>query len=208
MKNINIETFNSWAINNKDINMQKGHTPAVNEMMKIINRTTDVMKDDFKFLDLGCGNGWVVREISKKYLCKSSVGVDGAKTMIKKAKELSSSNEKFIHADIQTWTTKDKFDIIFSMETFYYFKNPTKIINSIYNNSLNSKGIFIIGIDHYLENKQSLNWDKEYNLSTNTLSQNEWKSLFVKTGFKAITLSLFGKKNNWGGTLIISGQKL
>ena len=26
----------------------------------------------------------------------------------------------------------------------------------------------IIGIDHYLENSPSLNWDKEYNISTNT----------------------------------------
>ena len=94
------------------------------------------------------------------------------------------------------------------METFYYFNNPNQIIDNIYNNLLNSNGIFIIGMDHYLENKQSLNWDKEYNLSTNTLSKNEWKNIFIKTGFKKITLNLFGEKDNWGGTLIISGQKL
>jgi SAM-dependent methyltransferase len=207
-KNINIETFDLWAINNKDIDMQKGHAPAVAKMISIINSTTNIMKNNFKFLDLGCGNGWVVRKISKNKFCKLAIGVDGAKTMIKKARELSSKKEKFIYADIETLPIEDKFDIVFSMETFYYFKNPATIINNIYNNLLNPYGFFIIGIDHYLENKQSLNWDKEYNLSTNTLSCNEWKNFFIKSNFSNIKSNLFGEKDNWNGTLIISGQKL
>ena len=38
---------------------------------------------------------------------------------------------------------------------------------------LKHNGIFILGIDHYLENTESLNWDKEFNLSLNTLSIND-----------------------------------
>ena len=206
--NINIETFDSWAMKNKDIDMQKGHTSSVKKMFSLINNATDIMTQNFKFLDLGCGNGWVVRKISKNKFCKSAVGVDGAITMIKKAKKLSLGKEKFIQADIQSCIIKDTFDIIFSMETFYYFENPSEVINNVYNNLLESKGIFIIGIDHYLENKQSLNWDKEYNLSTNTLSKNEWKNFFIDANFSKITSNVFGKNDSWGGTLIISGQKL
>ena len=47
---------------------------------------------------------------------------------------------------------------------------------------MNEDGILIIGIDHYLENTPSLNWDKEYNISTNTLSIKDWKSFFVDGG--------------------------
>jgi len=207
-KNININTFDYWAKNDRDVDMQKGHTPAVNEMINIIKKSTNIMTSSFKFLDLGCGNGWVNRKILKNNFCSLAVGIDGSTTMIKKAKKLSSQKEKYIQSDIQDLSITKHFDIIFSMETFYYFNNPNQIIDNIYNNLLNSNGIFIIGIDHYLENKQSLNWDKEYNLLTNTLSKNEWKNIFIKTGFKKITLNLSGEKDNWGGTLIISGQKL
>ena len=73
---------------------------------------------------------------------------------------------------------------------------------------LNDKGILIIGIDHYLENKESLNWDKEYNLYTNTLSKDEWLNIFKNEHFSNIKLEVFNKKDDWGGTLIIFAQKL
>ena len=37
---------------------------------------------NFSFLDLGCGNGWVVRDVAQNKLCDRSVGIDGAKQMI------------------------------------------------------------------------------------------------------------------------------
>ena len=37
------------------------------------------------FLDIGCGNGWLVNKVSKLKNCSKSVGVDGAKKMIEKA---------------------------------------------------------------------------------------------------------------------------
>ena len=36
MKNKNIELFDQWALNGKDISMEKGHTPSVNRMIEII----------------------------------------------------------------------------------------------------------------------------------------------------------------------------
>tara|TARA_Y100000588_G_C14091390_1_gene854644 strand:- start:539 stop:1162 length:624 start_codon:yes stop_codon:yes gene_type:complete len=206
--NININTFNLWAKDGRDANMQRGHASAVEEMFRLVNSSTDLMKKQFNFLDLGCGNGWVVRDVAKNRFCNIAIGVDGASVMIKKAKKLSSGKEKFINADIQSWNIKQKFDIIFSMETFYYFNNPNKIIENIYKNLLNPNGMLIIGIDHYLENKQSLNWDKEYNLSTNTLSLDNWKNFFIDNGFLNLKVNIFGKNKNWGGTLIILGQKL
>ena len=40
MENININTFNNWAIVGKDEGMEKGHAPAVNKMLDIINSKT------------------------------------------------------------------------------------------------------------------------------------------------------------------------
>ena len=81
------------------------------------------------------------------------------------------------------------------------------MLKSIYNNLLNDNGSIIIGIDHYLENKPSLNWGKEYSLDLITLSLKDWKELFKNNKFKNIEVSFFGKKDDWNGTLILYAEK-
>ena len=206
MENKNIKLFNEWAISGKDVSMEKGHTPSVNYMIEIIKNKPIINQRDFKFLDLGCGNGWVVRKIAKHKLCNLAVGVDGAKNMINNAISYS-KNEIYINANIENWKYPKKFDIIFSMETFYYIKNVSGMLKNIYNNLLNENGSIIIGIDHYYENKPSLSWDKDYDLNLLTLTVNQWKKMFEKNQFKNIEIDFFGKKDNWNGTLILYAEK-
>ena len=201
MKNINIDTFNSWALKGKDRGMEKGHASAVNRMLEIINSKTKILNSLFNILDIGCGNGWVVRKFSNHKNCNTAIGIDGASAMIKKANSLDDKGN-YITADIEKWKCNYNFDIIFSMETFYYFDNLEKVLDTALE-CLNKNGIFIIGIDHYLENTASLNWDKEFNLSLNTLSINDWITELKNAGFKDIKYSIFGEKENWHGTLIL-----
>ena len=133
------------------------------------------------------------------------MGIDGAKNMIKKAKSYNIGN--FEEVDIESYYYKSKFDIIFSMETLYYINDINQLFHTLYNKCLKNHGIFIIGIDHYKENKSSLNWSKDYNLDMKTLSINEWKDEFLNFGFKKITHYQYGKKREWNGTLIILAQK-
>jgi len=205
MKNININTFNNWALIGKDEGMERGHAPAVTQMLDIIHSKTLVLDKKFNFLDVGCGNGWVVRKFSNHQNCNFSLGVDGAPAMIDKAKSLDLKGN-YINANIEGWMCNDNFDIIFSMETFYYFNNVERVLNNM-ENSLNKNGIFIMGIDHYLENEASLNWDKEFNLSLNTLSIKDWINKLRSQGFKNVEYTIFGKKDNWNGTLIIYSIK-
>ena len=202
---INIKTFNDWAIKNKDIAMQKGHSNAVDYMLELISMKSGVFDKAFSFLDIGCGNGWVVRKVSKLKNCKLAHGVDGAPEMIKKAKSKDNKNNYYLE-DIEGWNPPNQYDIIFSMEVFYYFNNPSKIINNL-KKHLNPNGILVIGIDHYLENIPSLNWDKEYNISTNTFSVYDWKSFFIKADLVNVSIFKYGKEKDWEGTLILLGNK-
>tara|TARA_Y100000590_G_scaffold444904_1_gene576269 strand:+ start:2502 stop:3125 length:624 start_codon:yes stop_codon:yes gene_type:complete len=201
MKNININTFNNWALQDKDKGMEIGHAAAVKEMLNIISLKTSLLNNKFNFLDLGCGNGWVVRKFSNHKNCNLALGIDGAPAMIKKAKN-SDKKGSYVNANIERWKCSESFDIIFSMETFYYFQNLSSVLNTMYN-LLNKRGIFIIGIDHYLENKASLNWDKEFDLSLNTLSIKQWITTLQSVGFKNIAHTIFGAKEKWNGTLIL-----
>ena len=132
-------------------------------------------------------------------------GIDGAPEMIKKAKQHDPQNNYYIE-DIEDWSPSSKYDIIFSMEVFYYFKNPKKIISN-FRKCLNDNGVLIIGIDHYAENTPSLNWDKEYNISTNTLSIDNWETFFVNAGLEDVNINQYGASEDWQGTLILLGNK-
>tara|TARA_A100001011_G_C14041861_1_gene728131 strand:- start:63 stop:701 length:639 start_codon:yes stop_codon:yes gene_type:complete len=204
--NINIETFDLWAREDRDLGMQKGHTPAVERMLEIIRNHTESTNKKFSFLDIGCGNGWVVRMLSKDSNCIHSVGIDGSPSMVKKA--ISNNNDgEYICADIENWIYKSKFKIAFSMETFYYFSNPALIVKNVYNNLLEDNGIFILGIDHYKENKSTLNWDDQFNIKTTTMRIEEWRNIFLDVGFSNVYAEQFNAKENWAGTLILLGIK-
>ena len=203
MKAINL--FNNWASSGKDDGMVINHTPSVNHMFSLIPNT--ILSKNFAFLDIGCGNGWVVRRISKINQCVLSVGIDGAKKMIEKA-ILKDKKSEYLQLDINDLKNyQKKFDIIFSMEVFYYLKNPQETMKYVFSHLLKKGGCFVIGIDHYLENTKSLAWKNDLNVDMCTYSISEWKKILKKTGFSNTNISQFGEKKDWKGTLILYGQK-
>jgi predicted TPR repeat methyltransferase len=201
--NKNIMTFDEWAILGKDEGMERGHHNSVDHMFNMI---LDKNYKNYSALDIGCGNGWVVRKFLENSLCKEAHGLDGANHMIKKALE---NDEKgtYFNENIELWNPIQKYDIIFSMETLYYFKSPNIIINKIYQNALNNNGMFIMGIDHYSENVESLDWGAKFNLDITTLSIESWLTIFKNVGFKQIIHKQVESKDAWKGTLIIQGIK-
>lgn len=205
-ENINIDIFDKWVLKNKDEGMEKGHASSVCAMIDIIKKRTKILNYNFNFLDLGCGNGWVVRKFSNNKLCNFAVGVDGSQNMIFKAKSYDSMGSYF-QSNIESWNTNNKFDIVFSMETFYYLKNIDNVLNKINSNFLENNGFLIIGVDHYYENKPSLKWEDDIGIQTHTLSIKQWIEKFEKANFKNISFTQVGNKKDWSGTLIISGFK-
>ena len=201
--NINIETFDKWAKLNKDESMERGHQNSVDKMFEIIEQSK-IINNSFSFIDIGCGNGWVIRKILKKPNCNDGLGIDGSKQMIKKANDKQKG--RFIQTEIESFSFSKQFDIVFSMETFYYFKDPESVIQNIYKNGLKNNGMIVIGIDHFKENTESLSWGEDYNLELTTLSTNEWIELFTKSNFKQINHFVNEYKNN-DKTLIISAKK-
>ena len=201
-----INLFNDWVNMGKDDGMQINHTPSVNYMFSIIPST--ILNRKISFLDIGCGNGWVVNSFSKIQNCILSVGIDGASNMIEKA-ILRDQESVYLHLDINNISEyKNTFDVVFSMEVLYYLQDPESIIEYIFKNLLNNGGFFVLGIDHYLENTASLNWPEELNVKMKTYPVSEWKMMFENVGFSNICMFQFGKTKDWEGTLVLSGEKL
>ena len=82
--------FDKWAKNGRDELMEKEHGKNVIKFLKTIS-----FEKPFTFLDVGCGNGWVVRRIAENKLCKNAVGIDKSENMILQAKLKKKSNKEF-----------------------------------------------------------------------------------------------------------------
>jgi len=200
-----VELFNNWVDLGKDDGMERNHTPSVDYMLNLI--PNHIINSKFSFLDIGCGNGWVVKRMSNTSSCDVAVGIDGAEKMISKAK-LHDTRSRYYQLNIDNLSSyNEHFDIVFSMEVFYYLKNPQNTLNHIFHHLLNKNGCFIMGIDHYQENTPSLKWPIELEVDMWTHSILEWKKMFQNAGFTNIKFSQVGQKNDWLGTLVIYGEK-
>ena len=200
-------TFDRWATSGRAELMEKEHGKNV---AQFLNKIT--FDKPFSFLDVGCGNGWVVRRMAQHENCKKAIGIDKSKRMIQIALDNKLSNkEDYFVEDIEKWRHKGKFDIIFSMESLYYAESIENALKKIYN-LLKPNGEFYCGTDFYSDNKATANWPNMVKLKMHLLSKKEWRDLFLNAGFKIRTKQIKDKtsRKKWKrehGTLFIIGKK-
>ena len=200
------EVFGQWLEEGKDIGMQNGHAIPVQNMIDFALKERSDIRDNFSFLDLGCGNGWVVRDIAKNTLCNKAVGIDGAEQMIKAA-VLRGGDEEYFTADINSFDSPIKYDLIHSMEVLYYLKNPADVVSNITKSWLNDNGRFIVGIDLYHENADSHSWQEKVGTPMLMLKESEWIDIFKASGLKNVTSWRANQNRDWPGTLVLTGTK-
>ena len=200
------EVFGEWAEKGKDIGMEKGHALAVEDMISFATQERTNLKRNFSFLDLGCGNGWVVRMLENNQLCVRSVGIDGAKQMIEKASE-DTSNSEFLLENIDTYISPDKFDLIHSMEVLYYLENPALTVKKIADSWLNEGGRLIAGVDLYYENQESHSWEDRVGTKMMMLKEAEWMEIFSSAGLQKVESWRSNQSQDWAGTLVLTGKK-
>ncbi len=201
------KTFDEWAQNGRAELMEEEHGGNVSKFLESIS-----FDRPFTFLDVGCGNGWAVREIAKEGNCKKSIGVDKSKKMIMQAKKkIKSKKEEYIHADIELMKNREKFDFIFSMESLYYVNSIEIALEKIYK-LLKPGGQFFCGTDFYKDNKATARWADMMKIQMHLHSKKEWKEFFENAGFDVKTKNIKDLKNKkkWKreyGTLFIIGIK-
>lgn len=192
------DVFSEWAKLGKDAGMESGHAPAVKE---ILGAAFDEWGDgNFCSIDAGCGNGWVVRMLKMMPNCVDSMGVDGATSMIERAHQIDPSGT-YIGADLSTWNPDEPVDLVHSMEVLYYLENIQEFLNRVYNHWLRDDGIFAFGIDHYYENLDCHGWSEKVGVRMAMYSENEWRQMVEKSGFKVIRMFRAAQTQEWAGTL-------
>ncbi len=201
------KTFDEWAQNGRAELMEKEHRKNV---LKFLEKVS--FEKPFSFLDVGCGNGWVVQKMANNPNCKKSLGIDKSKKMIILAKKNSiSQKEEYIHSDIESLKHPSKFDFIFSMESLYYVDSIETALKKIFQ-LLKPGGRFFCGTDFYTDNKATSNWADMMNIQMHLHSKKEWIEFFKNAGFETKTKQIKDLKNKkkWKrelGTLFLIGSK-
>jgi len=200
------KTFDEWAQNGRAELMELEHGKNVSKFLQTIS-----FDKPFTFLDVGCGNGWVVKKIATKKNCRKAIGIDKSKKMIIQAIQKKSSKEEYVHTDIESMNYKGKFDFVFSMESLYYADSIEVALKKIFK-LLKPEGIFFCGMDFYSDNKATVKWAKIMKIQMHLHSKKEWKEFFKKTGFIVKTKQVKDLKSRkkWKrefGTLFIIGIK-
>ncbi|MDG1545636.1 MAG: class I SAM-dependent methyltransferase [Candidatus Poseidoniia archaeon] len=198
------KVFDEWAISGKDKGMEISHADSVSEILDYALSRLKTIDNKFTFLDIGCGNGWVVDKLSRKENCTLAMGIDGADNMIINANKRESKGT-FLLKDINDFKIETKFDLIFSMEVLYYLEDPSEVIKKTYE-LLNPNGRFIIGIDHYFENEDCHNWQEKVGTLMHLFNEQKWKDFFKDASFSNI-FSWRANSNDWAGTLVITGTR-
>ena len=199
--------FDKWAITGRAEEMEKGHGVTVNKFLDSIS-----FDKPFSFLDVGCGNGWVVRKIVQLPNCKKAVGIDKSKKMISVAisKQIY-KKEKYTCTNLESWNYAGKFDVVFSMESLYYSVPMEPALAKVFK-MLKADGFFYCGTDFYSDNHLTKRWKKVMKVPMDLRSKTEWKKMFSEAGFKTTTRQIKDTKHRakWKrefGTLFVIGQK-
>ena len=198
------DVFHDWALVGKDEGMEKGHAASVSEMLEFIWQQVESTDKNFSAVDVGCGNGGVVRKLKSHENCEYAMGIDGAEAMIAKAKTID-ANTAYAQALLPDFQPKRKFDFIHSMEFLYYLKEPENMLKLFHDNWLTDSGWAVIGIDHYAENEDSLSWPDYVGGHMSTRTTEQWQQAWMDAGFTNIKHWIAGGEN--GVTLVFVGQK-
>jgi trans-aconitate methyltransferase len=197
------DVFSEWADKGKDAGMEKGHARSVHAMLELAGIPRN---SHYSAIDVGCGNGWVCRTIAEDKMCSHVVGVDGSSRMIEKAHALDEQGEYHL-ALLPDWEPSQRFDLIHSMEFLYYLHDPQTMLKLFNEKWLNNGGMLVAGVDHYLENENSLSWPEALNVHMTTLSIGQWETAMVDAGFIDVEVHQVGKKEGFIGTLVLLGKK-
>lgn len=159
--------------------------PTRREVLKIV--VPLIKKNEkLRILDIGCGTGQLVYELSKRNENVNYLGIDVAHNMINEAKKnnLKDKNIKFKAISIEKFNTKDKFDIIICTHAFPYFPNKEEILKKMY--KMCNKGANVIIVNSSTNSLKDLIINFFLKATTSKakyLSIDEMKKLFNKVKF-------------------------
>lgn len=135
--------WNFWADKYDKLWVQKySLKPTRDYILKAISKLS--INENIKVLDLGCGPGQLIHEMSLMFNNLIITGIDFSEKMLEMSQR-KNPNAKHIKLDAdELYKLKDKYDLIICTHSLPYYKEPNKILMEL-NKILNDDGRLLIG---------------------------------------------------------------
>jgi SAM-dependent methyltransferase len=175
--------FNRWAEAGKGESMETEHRPIVEPVLEMMK-----LGPSDRVLDVGCGGGWLVREIAARVPKGHVLGMDVSDEMVNRARRnaVGLRNVEFSVGGVDSVPCNaNSFDKVISVESSYYWPDPAAGIREIFR-VLRPGGSAWILINYYRDNLYCHQWSKSFAIPTQLLSAKEWAELFRSAGFAAV----------------------
>jgi len=142
-----------------------------------------------KVLDLGCGTGVILEEISHTNNMADLYGLDLSENMIAQATQRMGTKAELSIGDAENLPYEDdSFDLICCVESFHHYPNPSKSLSEI-NRVLKKDGLFLL-CDTWIKSpaRQIMNFFIRFNSDgdIHIYSEKEIVKLLKSTGLNIV----------------------
>ena len=172
--------FNSWATSGRGEEMAAHHLPIV---LPMLERMQPGPRE--RWLDLGCGSGWLMRMLAERYPQAEFTGVDISDAMIERARQAAGDrrNLRFLAGSAGRIPAQAQaFTRVVSVESAYYWPDPARAAREI-RRVLAARGEAWVLINYYDDNPFVSLWRRHLPVEVHRLSARQWENLFAEAGF-------------------------
>lgn len=176
--------FDEWAQNNRAESMANGHWDVTVQMLDAMD-----ISGLSSVLDVGCGNGWLVRELLKRGV-NSGTGLDISPEMIAVANQASQfgARENYLVGNGESIDLPDaSIDCITNIESLYYYPKPEAALKE-WARITRPGGQLAMMMDLYEENPATHNWIEALDVSVRLFSMKELQILLESNGWMDVKL--------------------
>lgn len=198
--------FNEWAIEDGAVDMAREHWARVEPVLSALKPSAG------RYLEVGPGNGYALEYIARQKFAKGQAhAVELSEEMAKlsRAKTKNLRNVEIEVASFLSWSAPkgEKYDLIFSMEVFYYFEDIAAAICKAAD-LLAPDGELIIMVDYYEEAEESRGWDDELGVKLTRWPKQRYAQAFEAAGLLQVNQTIqIGGVQEHGLTLCTRGRK-
>jgi 2-polyprenyl-3-methyl-5-hydroxy-6-metoxy-1,4-benzoquinol methylase len=158
------------------------------ERFQAVLTATQSYSANGSILEIGCGEG-ILQSRMKPDSYSRYMGIDLSEVAIQKAAHLCNGHTSYQAADMETFTTEEKFDVVLFNESLYYAKKPLLLLQQ-YAGFLKPGGYLILSIYQTTDNQALLNrLSAAYAVKEEQVSTNERGSWCCQVYEKKAVLS-------------------
>ncbi|AIC20092.1 class I SAM-dependent methyltransferase [Pseudomonas chlororaphis] len=198
--------FDEWAIEDGAVDMAREHWARVEPVLSALEPSTG------RYLEIGPGNGYALEYMARsKFASGHCLAVELSQEMARMCATRVSDLDN-VEIDVESFLNwrppaGRHFDLIFSMEVFYYFENIAAAIEKAAS-LLAPGGELIVMVDYYEESHESQDWAQELGVKLTRWPQARYLDAFKAAGLQAVTQEVkSGGVHEHGLTLCTRGKR-